>query len=163
MKNSIEALTPRFNTNKMVRDYARRFYCPAAVRYEYLKAEAVSGAKALSKWKSNVRKAWPELAIKAVKAEGGNGQGYVELNPKQRQLELGSKLGVKALVRLGGLSPDDVSVELYHGSLDARGSIRHGSVVRNLSPEWRALVCWFDDLQTDRSAWIRSESLAATR
>ncbi|MHC4062243.1 MAG: alpha-glucan family phosphorylase, partial [Planctomycetota bacterium] len=130
MKNSIEALTPRFNTNKMVRDYARRFYCPAAVRYEYLKAEAVSGAKALSKWKSNVRKAWPELAIKAVKAEGGNGQGYVELNPKQRQLELGSKLGVKALVRLGGLSPDDVSVELYHGSLDARGSIRHGSVVR---------------------------------
>ncbi|MHC4498010.1 MAG: alpha-glucan family phosphorylase [Planctomycetota bacterium] len=152
VKNSIESITPRFNTDKMVRDYARRFYCPAAVRYGYLTAEAVSRAKALSKWKSNVRRAWPELAIKAVKAQGGNGEGYVELNPKQRQLELGSKLSVRTLVKLGDLSPDDVSVELYHGSLDARGNIRDASVVR-MAPEeasGRNGERWFVGLMTCR-------------
>jgi starch phosphorylase len=145
VKNSIESITPRFNTDKMVRDYARRFYCPAAVRYGYLTAEAVSRAKALSKWKSNVRRAWPELAIKAVKAQGDNGEGYVELNPKQRQLELGSKLSVKALVKLGDLSPDDVSVELYHGSLDARGNIRDASETSGRNGEH-----WFVGLMTCR-------------
>ena len=48
MKKSIKWITPRFNTDRMVGEYTRRFYNPAAARYRYLTAEAMSRAKAFS-------------------------------------------------------------------------------------------------------------------
>jgi starch phosphorylase len=119
MKNSIKWITPRFNTDKMVRDYTRRFYNPAAVRWQYLAA-----------WKSNMKRAWPEFAIKDVKIQVNNGEADVELNPKQSQLKVGSELSVRVLVKLSKVSPDDVSVELYYGCVDGRGNIKDGSAVR---------------------------------
>ena len=53
-----------------------------------------------------------------------------ELDGKNPQLKVGSKLKVSALVKLGRLKPDDISVELYHGPLDTRGNIINGSVVK---------------------------------
>jgi len=130
VKNSISRITPQFNTNRMVGSYTRRFYNPTAARWRYLTAEAPSRAKALSMWKSNMKSLWPEFAIKDVKIHIKNGKGDVELNPKQPQLKVGSELSIKALIKLGKVKPDDVSVELYHGSVDARGNIRDGSAVR---------------------------------
>jgi starch phosphorylase len=43
-------------------------------------------------------------------------------------LEVGSELQITANVRLGGLSPQDVSVQIYHGAVDSWGNINHGSV-----------------------------------
>ena len=42
-------------------------------------------------------------------------------------MKAGSTLEVEANVSLGPLAPDEVSVELYHGSLDANGKIVHPS------------------------------------
>jgi len=130
VKNSIKWIAPRFNTHTMVAKYARRFYNPAVAKWRHLTAEACFRAKALSTWKSNMRKAWPGLAIKDVKIHLNNGQADTELNPKQSQLEVGSQLSVRALVKLTNVSPDDVSVELYHGSVDSWGNIGDGSAVR---------------------------------
>jgi len=130
MKNSIKWIVPRFNTNRMVGDYTRRFYNPAAARWRHLTAEAMSRAKTLSIWKSNMKKAWPEFAVKDVKVQVNNGETDVKPNPKRSRLKVGSELSVSALVKLGKVSPDDVSVELYHGSVDAWGNIRDGSTVR---------------------------------
>ena len=41
-----------------------------------------------------------------------------ELDARNPQLKVGSKLKVNAVVKLGRLKPDDISVELYHGPLD---------------------------------------------
>jgi starch phosphorylase len=130
MKNSIEKITARFNTNRMVRDYVRRFYNPAAARWQYLTGEAMSKAKRLAAWNYNMRALWPEIAIKDVKIEVNNGEGKVELSRKQPQPKVGSELSIRALIKLGKADPDDVSVELYHGSVDARGNIRDGSAIR---------------------------------
>ncbi|MHC4482575.1 MAG: alpha-glucan family phosphorylase [Planctomycetota bacterium] len=130
MKNSIKRITPRFNTDKMVSHYTRRFYNPAVARWRYLTAEAVSEAKAFSMWKSNMKKAWTELAVRDVEVQVNNGEDYMELNPEQSQLKVGSQLSVRVLVKLGKVSPDDVSVELYYGRLDGRGNITDGSAVR---------------------------------
>jgi starch phosphorylase len=130
MKNSIEQVTPRFNTDRMVGDYARRFYNPAVARWRYLTGQDMSKAKTLAMWKSNLKSLWPEFSIKDVKIEVNNGQADVEPKTKLPQLKVGSEFRVRALVKLGGVSPDDVSVELYHGSVDARGNIKDGSVMR---------------------------------
>jgi starch phosphorylase len=130
VKNSIKWIAPRFSTHRMVADYTRRFYNPAAAKWRYLTAEAMSRAKALSTWKSNIKKAWSEFEIKDVQVEVHNGQETNCPNPKTPQLRVGSQLNVRALVKLGKASPEDVSVQLYHGGVDAGGNIRGGSALR---------------------------------
>ncbi len=130
MKNSIKWITPRFNTNRMVLDYAKHFYMPAGSRWSYLTEKAMERAKAFSSWKANVKMAWPELSIKDVKLQLSNSGDNGQLHPNSRQLKVGSELKVKALVKLGHISPDDVSIELYHGPVDSWGNIKDGSALR---------------------------------
>jgi len=130
IKNSIKWIAPHFSAHRMVAEYTRRFYNPAAAKWRYLTAEAMAGARTLTMWKSNMRKAWPAFAIKDVQVQVDNGEKNKQLNPRQPQLKVGSQLSVRALVKLNGVSPDDVSVEFYHGPLDPWGNIRDGSSVR---------------------------------
>jgi len=130
VKKSIKWIAPRFNTNRMVGQYTRRFYNPSAAKWRYLTAEAMARARAFSKWKSDMKQAWHEFAVKDVIMEVSNGDVNEQLNPKRPQLKIGSQLSVRALVKLGSVSPDDVSVELYHGPVDTWGSIKDGSAVR---------------------------------
>ena len=130
VKNSIKWIAPRFNTHRMVAEYTRRFYNPSAAKWRYLTAEACARARAFSSWKSDLQKAWPELAVKDVTMEIKNGDGMEPLNPKKPQLKVGTQLYVRALVKLGTIKPDDVAVELYHGLVDTWENIRDGSAVR---------------------------------
>jgi starch phosphorylase len=130
MKNSIRWIAPVFNTHRMLAEYTRNCYNPAAARWQYLTAEAMSRARALSMWKSNMKTAWPEFAIKDVQVQLHNGQSTEKLNPNQYQLKLGSQLSIEALVKLGKTCPDDVSVEVYYGPVDSNGKITESSTVR---------------------------------
>jgi len=114
----------------MVAQYTRRFYNPAAARWQHLTAEACARARAFARWKVDMEKAWPELAIKDVIIEVRNGDDYIRLNPKRPQLKVGSQLCVRALVELGKVNPADISVELYHGPMDGSGNIKEGSAVK---------------------------------
>ena len=129
MKTTIKWVAPRFSTHRMLADYTRRFYNPAAARYRYLTAEAMTRAKAFSRWKSEIRQAWPEFAVQDVEVNVNHGDAAEQLNPRQPQLKVGSELSVRARVRLGRVSPDDVSVQLYYGPIDSWGNIREGSPV----------------------------------
>jgi starch phosphorylase len=130
IKNSIKWIAPRFNTHRMVTEYVQRFYSPAIAKWRYLTAEAMARAKVLSTWKSNMKKAWSEFAIKDVQIQVNNGKGNEQLNLQQPQLRVGSQLSISALVKLPTVRPDDVSVELYYGPIDSQGNIRNGSSVR---------------------------------
>jgi starch phosphorylase len=130
MKHSMKSISPRFNTDRMVAEYTRRFYNPAAARWRYLTAEGMSRAKALSRWKATLRKAWSEFAIKDVQVRVRNGSQDDMLDVKPSRLKVGSQLSVRALIKLGKLAPADVSVELYCGSVDAWGNIRGGSTAK---------------------------------
>ena len=128
-KKSIKWIAPRFNTHRMVAQYTRRLYNPAAARWQCLTAEACARARAFARWKVDMENAWPELAIKDVIIEVRNGDDYIRLNPKRPQLKVGSQLRVRALVELGKVNPADISVELYHGPMDGSGNIKDGSAV----------------------------------
>lgn len=129
MKATIKWVAPRFNTHRMLAEYVRRFYNPAAARYRYLAAEAMSRAKAFSRWKSEMRQAWSEFAVKDVTVRVNGEQEAEQLNPRQPQLKVGSELSVRALVKLGRVRPEDVCVELYSGPTDSWGNIQEGSPV----------------------------------
>lgn len=129
-KKSMRRLTPQFSTSRMVNEYTQRCYLPAQARWEYMVRDHMSRAKNLAWWKANMQGAWPELLIKDVNVAISNGEGGHTMDARNPQLKVGSTLKVNAVVKLGRLKPDDISVELYHGPLDFRGNIVEGEVIR---------------------------------
>ena len=117
MKAAMRAICPVFNTNRMIREYAERFYLPSAQRYKRLTEGEMARAKALAQWKSLLHEHWPEIRVENVEAE------------VPAKLKVGADLQVRAQVYLGTLEPKDVTVQLYYGPLDTRGEIPKGEVM----------------------------------
>jgi len=128
MKNSIKWIAPRFNTHRMVAEYTSRFYKPAAHTWESFMDSGMEKAKSLANWKSRLRQEWGNVKIEDVDVQVRVGKNFEPLNGSAGSLEVGADLQITATVDLGKLSPDDVSVQIYHGSVDSWGSINHGVI-----------------------------------
>ncbi len=130
MKNTVKWCAPRFNTNRMVAEYTRKFYSPAANKWRYLTASAMARVRALSMWKTDVRNAWQDISIEDVDIQMDNEGKSRKLHVNQPQLRVGNSLKVVGKVKLGKLTPDDVAVEIYYGTVDSEGEILDGQVAR---------------------------------
>ena len=117
MKSSLKAICPYFNTHRMVEEYITQMYIPSAERFNLLVADDLVRAKDLARWKTEVRKNWPEVKIVNVEADVPS------------VVTVGSLVEVRADVRLGNLRPEDVSVELYQGAVDSNLEIREGNPI----------------------------------
>jgi starch phosphorylase len=142
MKNAIAKLVPRYNTARMVREYAKRFYVPAIRLSHKLTDGELAAAKSLTAWKDRVRDAWPGVAVKEVRLESRD------------EVAVGEPVQVSAIVQLGRLAPDDVAVELYHGPTAGGHEIALGRIVRMRAVEragangdWR----YAGEIATDQS------------
>lgn len=111
MKRSMMTVCPVFNTNRMVQEYAEKFYLPASKKLLELSANRLAGGVELARWLGNVRTQWGDVKVESVRVQS------------PQPVEVGAELRVAAEVRLGNLKPEDVVVELYYGNLDALGSI----------------------------------------
>ncbi len=118
MKASIAKLVPAFNTHRMVREYAERFYVPAIQLAETMMSDELSRAKSLAAWKQKVRDAWPSVGVKVVTVKSPD------------EVQVGDVVVVEALVHLGALVPDDVAVELYYGPTSGGHELAEGEIVR---------------------------------
>jgi starch phosphorylase len=125
MKNAIAKLVPRYNTARMVREYARRFYVPGIRLSHNLTENDLAEAKALTAWKDRVRSAWPGVTVREIRLDSKD------------EVAVGDPLKVSAVVDLGALAPGDVTVELYHGPTNGGHEITHGKIVR-MSPADRS-------------------------
>ena len=121
MKKSIKVLAPAFSGDRMVKQYAERFYLPAADHYGRLAADGFAGARELAGWKARVREVWPGVKITAVGDDGAVIEGR-----SGQEVAMGEQVPVSARVDLAGLDPADVIVEALHGSLRSDGSLRTG-------------------------------------
>jgi starch phosphorylase len=86
----------------MVRDYVTNLYTHASASSLALDSWT-GGAASLASWKRKIRNAWSSLAVEHVESLAGE------------QVEVGTKIHVSALVRLGELTPDDIQVQLVTG------------------------------------------------
>ena len=110
MKASIAKLCPVFNMHRMVREYTSEYYRVAHERYTRLSAEGGIRAKGLAGWLAGLEQAWPHLHVELI--EGGISD-----------VALGRPVEVCAQVFLDALSPEDVSVEIVTGRVNADGDI----------------------------------------
>jgi starch phosphorylase len=113
VKHNLASLGPKVNAGRMVRDYTKQLYEPAATAAE---RAASGGAQELAAWKARVTAAWSGVAVAAVTSDAGVG-------------ELGGRQRVSAAVRLGSLAPDDVDVQLLHGPVGAADELVGAEVV----------------------------------
>lgn len=117
MKASIRSVAGKFSTTRMVRDYAKNFYLPAMERSRVLAANNGEQARALRDWKLRILAEWKNVKVQNVHLDG-IGAAYV-----------GNHVEVYATVELGALSPNDVLVEGYYGSVDSHGNIAEPKVI----------------------------------
>ncbi|KAM3103542.1 alpha-glucan family phosphorylase [Phormidesmis sp. 146-12] len=114
MKDTIRLNCPHFNTARMVSEYATRGYFPASDRYANLTADQFAPAKDLAAWKAKLFEHWYDIKIEAVDIS------------EPADVKVNQAIAVKARLNLASLSPSDVQVELYQGTLNADGEIVNG-------------------------------------
>jgi starch phosphorylase len=117
MKRSMSTCCPVFNTSRMVQEYMDKGYWPASQRYASLSAENLKRAAGLAQWRRNLQRGWGGVRVENVEAVGAD------------PMHVGSELQVKARVQLGGFSPEDLEVQLFHGLVDSFGEIPHPRTV----------------------------------
>jgi glycogen phosphorylase len=103
-------LGPKVTASRMVRDYVTELYEPAAAGARAMNADGATGARGLAGWKQAVLVAWPSVGITRVETDTTDGRA-------------GETRTVEARVSLGGLSPDDITVEALHGPIDTHGEL----------------------------------------
>jgi len=111
MKRSISTICPFFNTNRMVQEYVEKCYWPSTQRFAMLSADGLKRAAQLAQWRRRLGQSWSAVRVEGVEAQGAD------------PMTVGGQLDVRARVQLGGLSPDDVEVQLFHGVVDSFGDI----------------------------------------
>ncbi len=109
MKTSIKKIAPVFNTNRMVKEYYERFYIPAHNYGQVL--QEPGKAESVATWRQKIAENWYRVSI-------------TDVTPTpDTAISMGDKVLFKARVNLGGLTPEDVQVELYLGQRGNRGDI----------------------------------------
>jgi starch phosphorylase len=117
IKESMKSIIPEFNTNRMIEDYTEKYYHAAHKNYTGYIQDKLRISKELSAWKEKIRNLWQEVKVLDMNLEDSS------------MATVGSKLRVTAKVNLGKLLPEDVTVELYFGSVDQFGEISNGVAV----------------------------------
>lgn len=128
MKNTVKWCAPRFNTNRMVAEYTRKFYHLADTNWEELTANDMERVKSLTAWKNETRQGWHDLEIRHVNVQNLDGQAFDGFGSEQPELCVGSQVRIQAQIHLGRLNPEDIAVQIYHGRVDSSGRIEDGQV-----------------------------------
>ncbi len=105
MRESMAALTPRFSTNRMLREYVERYYGPLAAAVARRDAGAAAGLEA---WRARLEANWPSVRF-----------GGVTVTPA------GEDHRFEVQVYLHELDAADVAVEVYADAIADLGPERH--------------------------------------
>jgi starch phosphorylase len=98
-KRSMASLLPRYNATRMLNEYISTSYLPASSQGRRYGERSFEGARTIAAWKARVRAAWPGVSAR-------------RLDIPERRIQFGQSIPIEVAVRLNGLKPDDVVVEL---------------------------------------------------
>lgn len=97
-KHAMATVIPEFNMGRVVQDYARGLYYPAAAHHQRLVRGGVEAIAGFSAWRQRVRERWGGVHLR-------------RLSEPPRELPRGGQLVVRVAASLNGLSARDVRVE----------------------------------------------------
>ncbi len=107
VKNSMKKLGPVFNTHRMVQEYFDKYYKPSFELRKQLSQSEWRKCKELTAWKAKVIENWSSIKVVSV-----------ETNDNSKHIFVGQSLPVEAEIDLGGLTHEDVEVQIYYGPME---------------------------------------------
>ncbi|GHV76192.1 alpha-glucan phosphorylase [Spirochaetia bacterium] len=110
MKTCMKEIGHSMSSHRMLMDYSNKFYFPALKNYRRLVKDDYAEGKSLAAYMTKLQGNWDTLKI-----------AKVESNSKP-VMQRGDSLTVTAHVELGALQPEEVLVELYHGTVSNQGN-----------------------------------------
>ena len=108
VRHTLSSLGPKVLAGRMLSDYVRTLYVPAAQAARRMTHDSYAQARELAPWIERVRTQWPHVQLEHVEATGVGDEPH-----------LGQEVNVRAFVALGSLTPDDVAVQVAYGRVDA--------------------------------------------
>jgi len=131
MKATFKKLGPVYNTNRMVDEYAQKFYVPATDRWHRMSQSSFSGARELTQWKTRVETGWKEVHVLAADSD------------LTEEVKVGQSVRISVPVHLGPLTPADVRVQVLFGKVNADGDLEAPEILdlkdHTVSPEGRVV------------------------
>ncbi len=113
---SLRTLGPFVSAHRMVRDYVRELYLPAAAHAAALGADDHRGARELAAYRARLDACWHQVHVDAV-------------DVSDAIADLGDLRRVDAVVALGDLRPDEVEVQLVVGRVGQSGELEDTTVI----------------------------------
>jgi starch phosphorylase len=107
VRHTLANLRPQVQATRMVSEYVRDWYLPAARAAAVVNAGDFAGARQLAEYRQRLNSSWPRVRISGVDASGVPDSPVV-----------GAPMTVRATVELAGLKPDDVTVQAVVGRVD---------------------------------------------
>jgi starch phosphorylase len=105
MKDCMRQIGQSMSSHRMLMDYSNMSYFPALKNYRRLVKDEYAEARSLAAYFTKLKDSWDQLKIVRIEA-----------NTKP-VMQRGDLLNVTAYVDLGQMSPNDLQVELYHGTV----------------------------------------------
>lgn len=118
VRASLVQIAPQVTAARMVRDYVKDLYLPAAGAARTFAADPSLRA-GFTAWKAAVSDAWPQVAVTDVRLTG----------TREGRVPTGSELTLTATVDLAGLTDEDVVVEAVVGTVGDDGQIAAPSLI----------------------------------
>ncbi|HEX9060240.1 MAG TPA: alpha-glucan family phosphorylase [Clostridia bacterium] len=119
MKNTIKTLTYQYSTHRMVQEYTNRMYIPSIQRVQKIISSNYSYVSEISDWKSQIERNWPQVQIIADKSMN---------QLREQKMISGETIEITASVYLGTISPSDVKVEVYYGTIGKNNLIENPEI-----------------------------------
>ncbi|HXU94493.1 MAG TPA: alpha-glucan family phosphorylase [Gallionella sp.] len=101
-KHSMATIMPRFNSKRMVGEYLAKCYLPASQQHKLFKQNQYENSHVLAEWKARVRQAWSGVTLRRLDSE-------------RHEINYGESLRFEVGIRLNGLRPGDIVVEMLLG------------------------------------------------
>ncbi len=103
MRKSMATLTPRFSTNRTVREYTEQYYLPTAINYKKRAARKGTAGKRIVSARYEIKSKWGSIRF---------GKSQVESNRKSHEFRIQAWLN--------GINPKHVLVELFAEGLKGK-------------------------------------------
>ncbi|GGL46117.1 alpha-glucan family phosphorylase [Nocardia jinanensis] len=125
VRHTLHTLGPKVPADRMVREYAERYYAPAAAACRQVTDADLGGAREIAEYRRRVEDAWPGVRVVQVDAAGLPDTPVI-----------GARLSLTARVDLGGLGPADVTVQAVLGRVSPEDDLSDTTAVA-MSPAGR--------------------------
>jgi len=113
MKTCMRVIGQSMSSHRMLMDYANQFYLPALENYRRLTKSEFQESRDLAAYLARLRSAWHELSVLRLESDA------------RPIMQRGDTITVTACIRLGPLSPEELNVELYCGSVSNQGTLEN--------------------------------------